>query len=216
MLLAGCLNSAGDQRSIPATKNEQSPVKSDRQVATRPYDFSRELTSDEARRLIPEAASLSREEFQRILKDTPVELGEINNQSLTALLLAIDPLIAEQQNPKSRRAFHYVGSPRITPDPEDLRAAVEGQESAAYVSIIQPEYITNCTCLTKGDRAEGRVAFRAANLYIGEANFAAERTRGEWQIVGFQVPEYLLTTKRRPDGSWELASEEMLLGISWP
>lgn len=209
--LASCANTA-DEHSPGENRRDPSSTKQN----PKPNGSSKVLTSEQARELIPKAASLSQQEFQSILEEPPVELGDIENQSLTALLLAIEPDHALKQNARSRRKFHYAGSPFLKPDSELLKAAVQGDSDPSYVSLIQPEYITGCTCLTRGNTANGQVMFRADSLYSGEANFTAHRIENEWQIVAFNIPEYGLLTERQPDGKWKLYSEDSLLGIEFP
>lgn len=210
--LAGCTNPLDDR--VPATKTPKD--RSATNQATQTLDSSNDLTVKQARELIPKAASLSPQEFQAILKAPPYFVEDLENQSLTAVLLAIDPDHAQKQNSAARRKFHYVGSPLIKPDPERLRAAVQGGPENSFVSIIQPEYITDCTCLTRGDTAKGEVAFRAKGLYSGEVSFTAKRMDNKWEIVAFDIPEYGLLTERLPDGTWHLVSGDTLLGIKYP
>src|SRR5688500_3005848 len=164
--------------------------------------------------MLPEAASLSRMEFAEILQSPPVCIAEIKNQSLTALLLAVDPLHAREQNPNAIRDFQYLAPTGYDPAPQMIQAAVRGAGDADYVSLIQPEYITQCTCQNRGDTANGHVEYRAGTLYAGSADFTAERQGDHWEIVAFHLPEYRLATHRQPDGNWRLESEEQLLGIA--
>jgi len=212
LLVVGCANPADD--GVRTTETREESERSGK-TAGQSDETSQELTVAKARKLIPKAASLSHAELQDLFDRPPVMLDDIENQSLTALLLAIDPEIAQQQNPKSRKAFRYIGFPLIEPKPAAIRDALVGDGETDYASIIRPEYITDCTCETRGDTAEGRVVFRAEGLYAGETNFTAKRTGDEWRIVAFHVPEYLLVTKWQPDGSWKLATEDSLLGVAF-
>jgi hypothetical protein len=97
-----------------------------------------------------------------------------------------------------------------------IQAAIQGNSDAEFVTLIQPDYITKCTCLSQGETARGRVDYRKGTLYEGSADFSAQRHGDEWQIVAFSLPEYRLITNRQPDGLWRLDSEEQLLGVAWP
>lgn len=176
---------------------------------------SQELSANEARELLPEAASLSLTEYSEILQSPPVSLGEIKNQSLTALLLAVDPAWAKEQNSKAEADFRYLTPKGYDPVPEMIHAAILGKADADFVSLIQPDSITNCTCDSMGDTAKGHVEYRAGNLYAGSADFTAKRQEDHWKIVAFHLPEFRLKTQRRPDGTWQLQSEEQLLGIAY-
>ncbi len=214
LFLAGCAQPA-EEPPNSAAKSKRPPHTERPDQSGKPYDFSQELSSDEAKALIPAAASMSLSEFDQLLKHTPVRVRDIKNQSLTALLLAIDPAYAQDQNPQIRGEFHY-----LTPDNEprirELFGAVMGKQGSRIVSLIQPEYITKCTCITRGDAANGSVSYRAGDVYAGSADFIARRGAEGWQIVEFRLSEYGLVTKRQPDGHWRLASEETLLGVSSP
>ena len=211
VLFTGCADSVEEPPPPAAVKSKSS---SDGKVAV--PNPSTEFSTDEARRLIPQAASLSRQEFSEILHSTPVKIGEIKNQSLTALLLAVDPRHAQEQNPNAIADFQYLTANGLDPDPEMIQAAIQGVKGTEFVSVIQPEYITKCACLNRGDTATGHVEYRAGNVYAGSADFTAERRGDHWEIVAFHLPEYRLVTNRQADGTWKLQSEEQLLGIAIP
>lgn len=208
--LASCANPLDPSGKAPQQDRSSSPE------ATKSETSANDLTIEQARQLIPEAASLSQPEFQKILMAPPFDFADLENQSLTAVLLAIDPDYAHKQNYASRQSFHYIGSPFLKPDPDQLKAALQGGPDTPYVSIIQPDYITDCTCRTRGNTANGHVAFRADSLYTGESNFTAKRIEDQWQIVAFDMPEYGLLIERQSDGKWRLVSEESLLGLEYP
>jgi hypothetical protein len=208
-LLAGCSNSV--EKSLPQTDAD-----SKSSAGGSLSDPSQALTTEEARQILPEAASLSRTEMSEILESPPVSMGEIKNQSLTALLLAVDPFQALEQNPNVIGDFRYQIKNGALPDPEMILSAIEGKSGSDYVTIIQPEYITECTCDNRGAIAKGHVEYRGGNVYAGSAEFMAQRQGDRWQIVAFRLPEYRLATRRQADGTWRLESEEELLGIAYP
>ena len=207
--VAGCGKTTGHQ-------NAEGPPAEAKPGGEPAYDSSADLTPDRARELIPRASSLSRAEYEDILKHPPVWLREIKNQSLTALLLAVDPFDARKENPGAGKGFRYFAPTEELVPSSLLEAAIEGGSGTEFVSLIQPEYITNCSCLSQGEFARGRVDYRAGKLYEGSAEFTAQRQDGEWQIVAFEVPEYRLITRRQPDGSWRLVAEDQLLGVPRP
>ncbi len=211
MVFAGCADSVEEPPPPAAAKSKPS---SDGNLLV--PDPSTELSTDEVRQMIPLAASLSRQEFSEILNSPPVKIGEIKNQSLTALLLAVDPLHARKQNTNAIADFQYLTASGLDPDPKLIQAAIQGGQGTEFVSVIQPEHITKCACLNRGDTATGHVEYRAGNVYAGSADFTAKRQGDHWEIVAFQLPEYRLVTNRQPDGTWRLQSEEQLLGIALP
>jgi hypothetical protein len=207
---SGCSRTV--EEALPKAKENPKPADGGLPTA----NPSQELSRDEAREMLPEAASLSRQEFAEILQSPPVSIAGIKNQSLTALLLAVDPLHAKEQNPNAIGDFQYLAPNGQNPDPGLIHAAIAGQGQPEFVSLIRSEYITGCTCQNRGDTAEGHVEYRAGHVYAGSADFTAKRQKGLWEIVAFHLPEYRLTTRRQADGTWRLESEEQLLGIAWP
>ncbi len=213
-VLLVCLSGCGKTTEAPIPKTNPEQRQSARK-AEDSYDIFQELSSDEARELIPRAASLSKQEYLEILNHPPVRLRGIKNQTLTALLLAVDPfLLAENRKPHADEDFRYLVPNEALLNPQAIHAALMGKPGAAFVSIIQPEYITKCSCQNRGETARGRVDYRAGNVYEGSANFTALRRGEEWQIVAFSVPEYRLVTHRQPNGIWKLDSENLLLGVT--
>jgi hypothetical protein len=210
VFFSGCGQSERETPPEPIVK----PKASDAKLPA--PDPAQELSRDEAKAMLPKAASVSYEEFSRILDSPPMSIGEIENQSLTVLLLAVDPVQAVEQNPNAIGDFQYLAPNGQGPDPRMIQAAILGHGETDFVSLIQPEYITNCTCQNRGDAAEGHVEYRAGNVYAGSADFTAKRQEDHWEIVAFHLPEYRLTTRRDPDGRWRLESEEQLLGIADP
>ena len=215
LCLAGCAKSAEETPLSKAAKSESASANKPLDEPATPYDFSQELSPEQAKTLIPKAASLSPTEFDELSQHPPVRLRDIQNQSLTALLLAIDPAYAQRQNPEIRGEFHYL-NPDNEPPRRELARAVKGKPAARFVSLIQPEYITKCTCITRGKTAKGSVTYRAGDVYAGSADFTARRDGEKWRIVAFHLSEYGLTTNRRPDGRWRLVSEDTLLGVRSP
>lgn len=215
LLLLALITGCGDPPAEPSPQANGQRKNSDPGEISVP-DPSQELSRGQARELLSEAASLSREEFIQILNSPPMSIAGIKNQSLTVLLLAVDPLHAEKQNPSAIEDFQYLIANGQDPDRRLILAAIQGQGNGEYVSLIQPEYITDCTCQNRGDTAEGHVEYRAGNVYAGSADFTAKRQNDRWEIVAFHLPEYHLATRRQPDGTWRLESEEQLLGIAYP
>src|SRR5450432_3616240 len=62
------------------------------------------LTAELARKLLPEAASISAVDFQKLAEDP----GLVKSKSLSFLLLSIDPEIADK-NPEAAKEFRYLG-----------------------------------------------------------------------------------------------------------
>ncbi len=179
------------------------------------------LTTEEAQQLIPQAASMPSGEFEEIRKHPPVRFSELKNQSLTALLLALDPNYALRQNAATIKDFRYLtldqDQRQLAPlDPVLKALGWNETKTAPWISIIQPGHIKKCLCESTGTKANGTVFFRAEQVYAGQAEFTAQRQGEEWQIVSFHMPSYQLTTNRQADGTWKLDSPHHLLGIQSP
>jgi hypothetical protein len=167
-----------------------------------------ELSVGEATRLIPAAAAIPVEVLERFVTDPPLTVSGIEDHRLTALVLAMDPESAADEDDRVHGDFRYTPLPQ--PPPQMILKAV--RTDRGHATIIRPEYIVDCTCQSEGDRAEGVVAFRAPGVYEGQVEFTARRTEGRWAVTEFRMPAYRLATRRTSDGTWQLATEPLLAG----
>jgi hypothetical protein len=170
------------------------------------------LSVGEATRLIPSAAAIPTETLERFVTDPPSTVSGIEDQRLTALVLAMDPESAAREDARVLGDFRYISAQSPTPQ-KILRTVRSGDGTA---TIIRPEYIVDCTCRSEDGRAEGVVTFRAPGVYEGQAEFTAERADGRWRVTGFRMPAYRLETRRTSDGTWQLAGDPLLAGSPIP
>jgi len=76
-------------------------------------------------------------------------------------------------------------------------------DPSAYVSIIRPEYITECTRSVQGETITGKVSFRAEGLYEGTVEYTARLSPDGWRIEEFRLPHNSRRTVLTPDGTWK-------------
>lgn len=157
------------------------------------------LSEAEAKTLIAKASSLSLEEAKKLMTTNPP--GKVKNQSLSVVLLHVDPIRAAEENPKAAKEFRYLteGYPR----PADLAEAMEKSRWKGYVTLVQQGYITDCNVKAKDGVAEGTFSFQADGLYAGSAEFTAKYQDDEWKIVEFRLPNYGIKTVFSEDGLWQ-------------
>jgi hypothetical protein len=90
----------------------------------------------------------------------------------------------------------------------DITAAMGTSKDEGYASFIQPNYITDCTCESTAERAEGVITFKH-DLFAGRIPFVAQATKDGWIITEFRLPQYKTRVVRGKDGVW---SQEVLTG----
>jgi uncharacterized protein (TIGR03067 family) len=160
------------------------------------------LSEKLARSLIPTAASISNEDFQKL--QTNPEAQTVKNKSLSLALMTLD--IADQ-SPEAANDFRFLveGYPK----PSEFAAAMSPSRSKGYFSIIQPDYITECKITTSTDEiARGKVTFNAPKLYFGSAIFEAQKYEGKWRIERFYLPSRQISIVLGEDGNWQLEGKE--------
>jgi len=155
------------------------------------------LTAARARQLIPEAAGIPNADFKTLMTNpTP---ASVTSKSLSLVLMSLDAHGRARQTPAVGGEFRYL-SP-VPPRPGDLTKAISSSQRSGYVSFIQPQFITDCTCETTGDQAEGIVTFKS-DLYAGRIPFIARLTKNGWAITEFHLPKYGTRVVRDDEGLW--------------
>jgi hypothetical protein len=158
-----------------------------------------DMSPSEARALIPEAASMSFADFQKLAGGGDASAAKFDSQSLSLVLLSLRVDEAATKNSAAMADFRYLGE---IANPSALAQAVSRSKSRGYASMIQSDFITDCTCSTREGAATGVVSFRAEGLYAGRVEFLARWNHGAWQIDEFRLPGYGLKTVRGDDGRW--------------
>jgi hypothetical protein len=159
------------------------------------------LTVDQAKKLLPEAAAISNADFEALSKEPRPETVE--SKSLSLVLLTLKPPV--KKNPAADKEFRVLGEAiRVS----DVFDAMWISKDKGYASFIQPEYMTDCTCNSTAERAEGVVTFES-DRFAGRIPFVAQATRDGWVITEFRLPKYKTKVVRGKDGVWK---QEALTG----
>ena len=127
------------------------------------------------------------------------------SQTLTWTVLML--YVPGPDTPENPTSFKYLGDAGLTTHSPVVTKALFGPKDKdgkhrAYVSLIHPEYITDCTCKVDGDTATGVVSFKADKVYEGKAEYTARKKDGQWRIEEFRMPERKFTTVLGADGKW--------------
>jgi len=157
------------------------------------------LTVEHAKKLLPQAAGMINADLDTLGRDPRPEA--VKSKSLTLMLLAYNPVVAEQ-NPKATKEFSFTGE---VPKPSEIIAAIAISKQQGYASFIQPKYITDCTCESKGDKAEGSVSFKC-DLYSGRVLYSARRIKDVWTITEFRLPIHEIRIVRGENDVWKQES----------
>jgi hypothetical protein len=159
------------------------------------------LTVDQAKKLLPPAAGISNADFMTLSEDPRPEA--VKSKSLSLVLLAMRP----PKNPDAAtlKEFRILGE---NINASDIARAMWISKAEGYASFIQAKYITDCTCESTAERAEGVVTFKS-DLFAGRISFVAQATKDGWIITEFRLPQYKTRVVRGKDGVW---SQETLPG----
>jgi hypothetical protein len=153
-----------------------------------------ELTVDQAKKLLPQAAGISNADFKALLKDRRADV--VKSKSLSLVLFALRP----PMNPDAGKdkEFRVLGNDIKV---SDITDAMWISKDKGYASFIQPKYITECSCESTAGGAEGVVAFKT-DLFAGRIHFVARRANDGWIISEFRLPQYKIRVVRGKDGGW--------------
>jgi len=157
------------------------------------------LKADEARKLLPRAASMSPAEFQSLAANPAPDT--IKNRSLTLVLLSPATEMETKKNPAAAQDFRYLGDGPV--NMVRLAKALAPSRTDEYASFLRPEHLTACTCESADGRATGTINFRSRNLFEGKVRFSAVKTDKGWSINEFVLPNYKLRVFLNKEGRWE-------------
>ncbi len=161
-----------------------------------------DLTAAKAKRLISEASGMSSDELRTVAQaQDPTKFQPKNGDSLTWVVLNYAPGADTPKNPIS---FKFLGE---AVNPAKLAEAISGPKDMlgkyrSTSTVIQPEYITNCTCKVDGETATGTVTFKVEKLYEGKIDYTAKKKGDAWRIEEFQLPDLKITIALGADGKW--------------
>ena len=157
------------------------------------------LTVDQAKKLLPAAAGISNADLKVLSQDPRPDA--VKSKSLSLVLLALRP----PKNPDADKEFRILGENIKV---SDITQAMWASKDEGYASFIQPKYITECTCESTAERAEGVVTFKS-DRFAGRIPFVAQATKDGWIITEFRLPQHKIRVVRGNDGVW---SQEALPG----
>jgi hypothetical protein len=156
------------------------------------------LTVERAKKLLPEAAGIRNADIQAHSEGARLEPDTIKSKSLSLVLLTLKPPAVK--NPEADKEFRlFEDKPRPV---SDVLEAMWISRDEGYASFIQSKYITDCTCTSTADRAEGVVTFKS-DLFSGRIPFIAQATKDGWVITEFRLPQYKTKVVRGADGLWK-------------
>jgi hypothetical protein len=163
-----------------------------------------DFTAEKAKQLIPEAAGMPGEGLRKLGEEgaDPSKFDPPNGTSLTWFVLTFAPA-AKAKEPTSFR-FHVQNG---AVNPAKVIGAIAGPKDQdgkfrETATLIQPEYITDCTCKVDGNTATGTVGFKAEKVYEGKVEYTARKRDGTWRIEEFHLRDMKVTLVLGADGKW--------------
>jgi hypothetical protein len=162
-----------------------------------------DFTAEKAKALIPEAAGIPSGELQKLAEAAdPTKFSPPNGESLTWWFLTYRP----GPNDPVPTSIKFLTGPNPV-NPAKLAEAFMGPKDKdgkyrKYASLVQPEYITDCTCKVAGDTATGTVSFKADKAYEGKVEYTARKKDGKWRIEEFRLPDVKISMVLGADGKW--------------
>ncbi|MDE0736374.1 MAG: hypothetical protein OSB47_11160 [Pirellulaceae bacterium] len=194
---SGIDDPANTTESTEAKKSESAPAAESTAVAPPA------LTTAEARALVPQASSMSNADFKKFSgpEGNPTANG-FESQSLSLVLMTLDPAKAGAKNPEIFNDFQYLSGFTL----DRFAEAVTGTQAQGYATLIQPQFITHGSCQTDKDQARGFVTFHAKDLYSGKVHFLARYHEGTWRIEQFQLPVYGIKLSLDKQENWQHAA----------
>ena len=166
-----------------------------------PKEVAEEFSEQQWKELLSQASSIPLDEYNTLAGDIKgPNTTAVRGESLSLVLLNLDPFAEQQNNEHVIRDFWYL-TERL-PKPQELAKAMSISKSKGYVSLIQPEYVTNFEIAETKGTTRGHIGFSVPKLYSGRVEFTAERTDGTWQIVEFVLPNYGITIRRDESDQW--------------
>jgi hypothetical protein len=159
-----------------------------------------QLTVAQAKKLLPEAAGMRNADFKSLGETRQPDPAKIKSKSLTLVLLSLHPEPDAKNSEAMLKEFRFLGD--TVPNPAQFAAALSTSAKHGYASFIQEDWITDCTCKSTADRAEGTVAFKTDH-FAGKIQFKAEKEKDGWVITEFHMPNYKIRISRGKDGIWK-------------
>lgn len=158
-------------------------------------DDQGKLTPSLAKKLLPAAASVRSDDLDKLSRG---EKPAKENLSPTYWILTYKPNGEPFPKDCEKDLDLFSGKPV---NANRMLEAMNVSKAKKFASVIQPEYITECTVASEDEQATGRVAFKCSE-YSGAINFMAIKRNEEWAIQEFEWPHIGVQFKRGEDGNW--------------
>jgi len=151
------------------------------------------LSPERAKKLLPEAASVRSKDLEALAEGKELPKA---NQSPTYFVLTFVP--PKELPEGAAEDFAWATAPV---DPAAFAKALSVSRDRGFSSIIQEQYITECTCESDDRQARGRVAFKC-DAYAGAIHFKAAKEKGGWVIREFEWPHLGVRFVLDERGNW--------------
>jgi len=160
----------------------------------------RKLTPEQAKRLLPEAASI-RVDLDVLANNKGDEPPKLPTENQSPTYWVLNFPATEWKLPKDAAKNLDIFFRMEAIDPAKVIKAMNVSKAKGFASIIQPEYITDCKVESDDDCATGFVVFKR-DAYSGSINFKASRVKQAWVIQEFEWPNICVRFMRGNDNNW--------------
>ena len=150
------------------------------------------LSPERAKKLLPEAASVRSKDFEALAEGKELPKA---NQSPTYFVLTFVP--TKDLPEGAAKDFQWTRPVNAAA----FARALAVSKDWGFASIIQEQYITECTCESDDRQARGRVAFKC-DAYAGAIHFKAAKENGGWVIREFEWPHLGVRFVLGERGNW--------------
>jgi len=154
---------------------------------------------EQARALVPEAASMPLEVLERVASAPTAP----NPESFAAHSVTVQFLTACRGLPRpGEGGFEWLAEgPTVTP--ARMMQLFLRSESEGWASFVQAEDIRALTLVdSEPGTARGSVAFEVADTWRGTLGFAAKHVDGAWQVVELTLPRLDVFSRLDAEGTW--------------
>ena len=157
-----------------------------------------ESVKKEIKSLLPMAASMSRQDLERLARAVSIPtVDHMDNQSLTALVLVLNPNHLDLSREDFEKEFHW----HSRPDPAALIDALT--QTPGMASVSQPGSVKSLSCQVHGDRAEGTAEIELKGFLDMQVNYVAMHDGQSWKVTTFELPNCQAKTELQADGKWK-------------
>jgi hypothetical protein len=158
------------------------------------------LTVAQAKKLLPEAAGMRNADLKSLSEAAEPNPDLIKSKSLTLVLFSFRPQPDAKNAEAIEKEFRFLGNGVV--NPAKIATTISTSAKHGYASFIQEEWITDCTCKSTTDKAEGTVKFKT-DVFEGQIQFKAEKWKDGWTITEFHMPAIKTKIARGKDGNWK-------------